>query len=344
MEPNAMNLLVTGGAGYVGGHTALRLIADGHRVTLLDNLSNASEGAVAAIRRVAGRAVPFERGDIQDSAFLDAVFEQGRFDAVIHFAALKAVGESVAEPVRYYENNVAGTTRLLARMAAHGVYTIVFSSSATVYGEPAKTPITEAFPTAPTNPYGRTKLAVEQLLGDVYAADARPRWRVSILRYFNPIGAHPSGEVGENPQGAPNNLLPYVAQVAVGRREHLNVFGDDYPTPDGTCIRDYIHVMDLADGHVRALEHLRARPRLAVHNLGTGRGHSVLEVVRAFERASGRPVPHRVVARRPGDAPVSCADPSRARDELGWTAQRNLAQMCEDVWRWQSAHPHGYGQ
>ena len=337
-----MNLLITGGAGYVGGHTALHLIANGHRVTLLDNLSNSSAGAVAAIRQVAGQAVPFERGDLRDGAFLDGVFEAGRFDAVIHFAALKAVSESVAKPLLYYENNVTGATRLLARMAAHGVYTIVFSSSATVYGEPAKTPITEDFPTAPANPYGRTKLAVEQLLRDVYAADARPRWRISILRYFNPIGAHPSGEVGESPRGVPSNLLPYLAQVAVGQRERLQVFGGDYPTPDGTCIRDYIHVMDLAAGHARALEHLRARPRLAVHNLGTGRGHSVLEVVRAFEQASGRPIPHRVVARRPGDIPVSYADPGRAREELGWRAERNLAQMCEDVWRWQAAHPRGH--
>ena len=337
-----MNLLITGGAGYVGGHTALHLIANGHRVTLLDNLSNSSAGAVAAIRRVAGQAVPFERGDLRDGAFLDGVLEAGRFDAVIHFAALKAVSESVAKPLLYYENNVTGATRLLARMAAHGVYTIVFSSSATVYGNPAKTPITEDFPTAPANPYGRTKLAVEQLLRDVYAADAQPRWRISILRYFNPIGAHPSGEVGESPRGVPSNLLPYLAQVAVGQRERLQVFGGDYPTPDGTCIRDYIHVMDLAAGHARALEHLRARPRLAIHNLGTGRGHSVLEVVRAFEQASGRPIPHRVVARRPGDIPVSYADPGRAREELGWRAERNLAHMCEDVWRWQAAHPRGH--
>ena len=335
-----MRVLVTGGAGYIGSHTAVALLDAGHDVTLLDNLSNSSERAVAALRVLTGRDIPFARGDIRDAAFLDSVFADGAFDAVVHFAALKAVGESVAEPLRYYRNNVSGTACLLERMAAHDLRAIVFSSSATVYGAAPTAPINEQAPLAPTNPYGRTKLAVENMLRDLHAA--QPDWRISILRYFNPIGAHPSGRIGEAPQDVPNNLLPYVAQVAVGRRAELQVFGDDYPTPDGTCIRDYVHVMDLARGHVKALEHLAQTPRLAVHNIGTGQGHSVLEVVRAFEKACGRPVPYRVVGRRPGDVPVSFADASRAGKELGWSATRDLARMCEDTWRWQSKHPRGY--
>ena len=335
-----MRVLVTGGAGYIGSHTAVALIDAGHDVTLLDNLSNSTERAVAALRALTGRDIPFARGDIGDAAFLDSVFTDGAFDAVVHFAALKAVGESVAEPLRYYQNNVSGTACMLERMAAHNVYTIVFSSSATVYGDAPTTPISEEAPLAPTNPYGRTKLVVENMLRDLHLA--QPHWSISILRYFNPIGAHQSGMIGEAPQDVPNNLLPYVAQVAVGRRAELQVFGDDYPTPDGTCIRDYVHVTDLAHGHVKALEHLAETPRLAVHNLGTGQGHSVLEVVHAFEKACGRPVPYRVVGRRPGDVPVSFADASRAGEELAWSATRDLARMCEDTWRWQSKHPHGY--
>ena len=335
-----MRVLVTGGAGYIGSHTAVALIDAGHDITLLDNLSNSSERAVAALRVLTGRDIPFARGDIGDAAFLDSVFADGAFDAVVHFAALKAVAESVAEPLRYYQNNVSGTACLLASMAAHNVESIVFSSSATVYGDAPTTPISEEAPLAPTNPYGRTKLVVENMLRDLHLA--QPHWGISILRYFNPIGAHQSGMIGEAPQDVPNNLLPYVAQVAVGRRAELQVFGDDYPTPDGTCIRDYVHVTDLAHGHVKALEHLAETPRLAVHNLGTGQGHSVLEVVRAFEKACGRPVPYRVVGRRPGDVPVSFADASRAGEELAWSATRDLARMCEDTWRWQSKHPHGY--
>ena len=335
-----MKVLVTGGAGYIGSHTAIVLVDAGHDVTLLDNLSNSCAGAVEAVRQLAGGDIAFTRGDLRDVPYLDAVFQGGGFDAVIHFAALKAVGESTADPLRYYQNNVAGTACLLERMAAHDVSVIVFSSSATVYGEAAHLPIHEECPLAPTNPYGRTKLVAENMLRDVWAADQR--WSVSILRYFNPIGAHPSGVLGEAPQQTPNNLLPFVAQVAIGKREQLQVFGDDYPTPDGTCIRDYVHVMDLARGHLKALEHLTEKPRLAVHNLGTGRGHSVLEVVRAFEAACGRPIPYRVVDRRPGDVPVSFADPSRAGEELGWNAEHDLARMCEDTWRWQSAHPNGY--
>lgn len=335
-----MNVLVTGGAGFIGSHTAMALIDAGHDVTLLDNLSGSSVGAVRALRRLAGREVRFRRGDIRDAAFLDAVFEEGALDAVMHFAALKAVAESAAEPLAYYQNNVAGTACLLQRMAAHDVRTIVFSSSATVYGDPATTPIDEEFPVQPVNPYGRTKAMVEHMLRDMHGADAR--WRISILRYFNPVGAHPSGAIGEAPRGVPNNLLPFVAQVATGRRARLDVFGDDYPTRDGTCIRDYIHVVDLAEGHVRALDHIVATPRFAIHNLGTGQGHTVLEVVKAFEAASGRPIPYRIVGRRPGDIPVSFANAARARAELGWLAHHDLADMCMHMWRWQERHPNGY--
>ena len=337
-----MNVLVTGGAGYIGSHAAIELMAAGYDVTILDNFSNSSPGVVAAMSRIAERDVPCVEGDVQNADVLDAVFETGNFDAVMHFAALKAVSESVAEPVRYYRNNVGGTACLLDRMARHRVTTIVFSSSATVYGEPERMPITEDFPVAPVNPYGRTKLMVEQMLADIYAAE--PGWRISILRYFNPVGAHPSGEIGEDPIGTPDNLLPYIGQVAVGRRERLEVFGNDYATPDGTCIRDYVHVVDIARGHVQALDFLTPCPRLAIHNLGTGRGYSVLEVVRAFENASRNPLPFRFAARRPGDIPVSYADSTRAQTQLGWMARYDLDRMCEDHWRWQSRHPLGFSQ
>ena len=335
-----MKVLVTGGAGYIGSHTAIELVAAGHDVVLLDNFSNASLAAVAAIRRIADRDVPLVTADIGDSDRLDDVFEAADFDAVVHFAALKAVGESVAEPLRYYRNNVAGTACLLERMAAHDVKTIVFSSSATVYGDPASNPITEDFPTAPTNPYGRSKVMVEDLLRDLHAAD--PAWRVSILRYFNPIGAHRSGELGEDPLGVPANLLPYIGQVAIGQRDCLRVFGDDYPTPDGTGIRDYLHVVDLARGHVKALDHLEPQPRLCVHNLGTGHGYSVLEIVHAFEAACGRTIPCRVTPRRPGDIAVCYADPTRARNELAWRATHDLGECCRDQWRWLQSHPRGF--
>ena len=335
-----MKVLVTGGAGYIGSHTVIELLAAGHDVTVLDNLSNSSPGAITAICRIAARDVPFVAGDIQDAALLDATFEDGDFDAVMHFAGRKSVAESVVEPLLYYRNNVAGSACLLDRMARHGVTTIVFSSSATVYGEPDRMPITERFPTAPVNPYGHSKRMVEQLLSDLYAA--QPGWRISILRYFNPAGAHPSGEIGEDPIGTPNNLLPYVGQVAVGRRECLSVFGNDYETTDGTCKRDYVHVVDLARGHVHALNFLARQPCLAIHNLGAGRSHSVLEVVRAFESATGRALPFRFAARRPGDVPVLTADPARAETDLGWTASYDLDRMCEDHWRWQSQHLHGF--
>ena len=335
-----MKTLVTGGAGYIGSHTVVELLSASHDVVVLDNLSNATRRAVSAIERLLGRHVPFVECDIRDADSLDRVFVSGDFDAVLHFAALKAVGESTAEPLRYHENNVSGTLCLLQAMATHDVKRLVFSSSASVYGDPADVPISEDCPPDPRSPYARTKAAVEGILHDVHAAD--PDWRVSILRYFNAVGAHPSGTIGEDPTGVPNNLLPFVAQVAVGRRERLNVFGDDYPTHDGTGVRDYLHVVDLACGHLSALDHLATSPGVSIHNLGTGRGHSVLEVVRAFEAASGRAIPYRVVDRRPGDVAVSWADPTKASNELGWIAQYDLERICTDLWRWQSTYPHGF--
>ena len=332
-----MRVLLTGGTGYIGSHTAVELLTAGHQVVLLDNLANSSVGAVTAIRAVTGQEVPLVQGDIRDGDCLDAVFENHSVDAVFHFAALKAVGESVTEPLAYYDTNVTGSVRLLDRMSAHGVTTLVFSSSAAVYGDPVATPITEDCPAAPQSPYARTKRLVEELLGELYGTD--PRWRISILRYFNAVGAHPSGELGEDPKGVPDNLLPYIAQVAAARRERLDVFGNDYPTHDGTGVRDYLHVVDLARGHLAALDYIRPLPGVAIHNLGTGRGHTVLDVVRAFESASGRTIPYRVTARRPGDIAVSCADVRRAREELGWTATHDLDKVCEDLWRWQSLHP-----
>ena len=334
-----MKVLVTGGAGYIGLHAAAALLENGHEAVLLDNLSNASPGATSALAGLAGRTAPFLKGDVRDSRFLDGVFEGGGFDAVMHLAALKSVDESVENPLRYYANNMAGTVSLLQRMAAHGVRTLIFSSSATVYRDSPEL-LTETLPTEPSSPYGRVKLFEEEILRDVHAAD--PEWRISILRYFNAVGAHPSGLIGEDPTRTSTNLLPRIGQVALGLRERLEVFGDDNPTPDGTCVRDYLHVMDLANAHIAALEFLRPEPRLAVHNLGTGRGHSVLELIRAFERASGRTVPFRIVPRRAGDAPISRADPARARAELGWTATRGLDRICADQWRFLSSHPNGF--
>ena len=336
-----MKVLVTGGAGYIGSHTVVELLAEGHDAVVLDNFANSSPRALDAVRRITNREVPLVRGDIADADCLDAVLAGTHFDAVIHFAALKAVGESVADPLRYYRNNLAGTATLLDRMAAHDVKTVVFSSSAAVYGEPRSVPITEDAPTAPASPYARSKLMVEDLLRDLHVAD--PAWRISILRYFNAVGAHPTGHLGEDPAGIPANLLPYVAQVATGQRDFVPVFGDDYATPDGTGVRDYLHVADLARGHVRALEHLAEGPRLAVHNLGTGRGSSVLDVIEALESASAHPIPRRVVARRPGDIAVSVADPSRAKAELRWEPKHDLADCCRDLWRWHKTHPNGFG-
>jgi UDP-glucose 4-epimerase len=334
-------VLVTGGAGYIGTHTCVELLQSGHEVVVVDNLCNSKAEAIRRVERIAGRSLAdFQQFDVRDRTALKGLFGVHQFDAVIHFAALKAVGESVREPLSYYENNLAGLFALCAEMDAAGVRTMVFSSSATVYGDPASVPIDEGFPTGPTNPYGWTKWMAEQVLRDVVAAD--PRWRVVLLRYFNPVGAHASGLIGEDPNGVPNNLMPYVSQVAVGRLPELQVFGGDYPTVDGTGVRDYIHVVDLAAGHVRAVERIADLPGVSCLNLGTGRGYSVLEVVRAFERASERPVACRIVARRAGDVAACWADPTRARDALGWTPRFDLDAMCRDAWRWQSQNPDGY--
>ena len=329
-----MRILVTGGLGYIGSHTCVELIKAGHEPIAIDNLSNSSRSVLDRVARIAEKPMMFIESDIRDREAMDAVFSTHDFDAVMHFAGLKAVGESVEQPLRYYDNNVHGSLVLFETMNAHGVKTVVFSSSATVYGDPASVPIREHFPLSATNPYGRSKLMVEDMLRDLAVSD--PAWRIALLRYFNPVGAHESGLIGEEPSGIPNNLLPYVAQVAVGQREKLSVYGDDYPTPDGTGVRDYIHVVDLAIGHVKTLSKLATCPGVVTYNLGTGRGNSVLEMVRAFESASGKPVPYQIVARRPGDIAACYADPSLAERELGWKAERGIAQMCADAWRWQS--------
>jgi len=328
---------VTGGAGYIGSHTCVELLEAGYEVTVYDNLSNASEEALRRVEKITGKTLSFVRGDIRDAEVLEKAIEG--FDAVIHFAGLKAVGESVEKPLEYYDNNVGGTVILLEVMQKLGIKTIVFSSSATVYGDPDFLPLTESHPLRATNPYGRTKLMIEEILRDLFRSD--PSWRISILRYFNPVGAHDSGLIGEDPQGIPNNLMPFISQVAVGRREALRVFGGDYPTSDGTGVRDYIHVVDLARGHLAALKALDA-PGCEAINLGTGRGYSVLEMVEAFERASGRKVPYGIVDRRPGDIAACYADPGKARETLGWNAEYGIDRMCEDTWRWQRMNPDGY--
>lgn len=335
-----MRVLVTGGAGYIGSHTCVELLQAGIHVVALDNLSNSREESLRRVGEITGQGVGFFEVDLRDRETLAEIFSQGHFDAVIHFAGLKAVGESVAHPLEYYDNNVQGTLTLCQVMAAAGVRNLVFSSSATVYGDPATVPIREDFPVGATNPYGRSKLFIEEILRDLHVSD--PRWNIALLRYFNPVGAHESGRIGEDPNGIPNNLMPYIAQVAVGRLQRLRVFGDDYPTPDGTGVRDYIHVVDLARGHLAALHRLQAAPGVVTYNLGTGRGYSVLEVIAAFERASGRPVPYDIVERRPGDIACCYADPSLARDELGWRAEYDLERMVVDAWRWQSQNPDGY--
>ena len=337
-----MKILVTGGAGYIGSHTTLELLKAGHDVVVVDNLCNSSEESLRRVAELAGKAPKFYNLDIRDAAALDKVVAAEKpFDATIHFAALKAVGESTQVPLKYYENNLGGTFTLLKVLAAHNCKNIVFSSSATVYGQPQSVPIREDFPTPGcTNPYGWTKLMMEQVFRDVQKAD--PEWNTILLRYFNPIGAHESGRIGEDPAGIPNNLLPYVAQVAVGRLKELNVFGNDYPTPDGTGIRDYIHVVDLAIGHLRAIEKLAEKPGFKIYNLGTGNGYSVLQIVKAFEAASGRKVPYVIKPRRPGDIAECWADPSLAAKELHWKAERGIEKMCEDLWRWQSQNPYGF--
>lgn len=339
-----MKILVTGGAGYIGSHTVVELLNAGHEVVVVDNLCNSSKVSLERIEKITSKPVPFYELDIRDAEKLNAVLDkEAPFDATIHFAALKAVGESTKIPLKYYNNNLGGTFTLLKCLADHNCKNIVFSSSATVYGDPASVPIREDFPTPGcTNPYGWTKLMMEQVFKDVQKADTS--WNVVILRYFNPIGAHKSGLIGEDPAGIPNNLLPFVAQVAVGRRPELNVFGNDYPTPDGTGIRDYIHVVDLAVGHLRAIEKIAKNPSLGlkIYNLGTGNGYSVLQVVKAFEKASGKKVPYKICPRRPGDIAECWADPSLAATELGWKAERGIDEMCADTWRWQSSNPNGY--
>ena len=334
-----MKVLVTGGAGYIGSHTCVELLAAGHEVVVIDDLSNSHEEVLRRIETITGKKVPFYRGRVQDLDRVTAIVKEHAVDAAIHFAAFKAVGESVAKPIDYYENNLTSLTSLVRALDAAGARHLVFSSSATVYGDPESVPIRESAPIRPTNPYGQTKAMAEQILQDL--AVSNPAWKISLLRYFNPVGAHKTGLMGEDPQGIPNNLMPFVAQVAVGRREFLSVFGDDYPTPDGTGVRDYIHVVDLALGHVKALERPGESGLLTV-NLGTGRGYSVLEMVSAFKKASGRDVPYRIVARRPGDVATVYADPSTALRELGWKATLDIDDMCRDSWNWQSRNPKGY--
>ena len=333
-------VLVTGGAGYIGSHTVLLLLEAGYEVVVLDDLCNSSEESLRRVQKLTGRPLTFINGDIRDADCLNQLFETHDIASVIHFAGLKAVGESVAQPLRYYDCNVVGTIRLLEAMVRVDVRTLVFSSSATVYGDPASVPIKEDFPLSATNPYGATKLHIEDMLRDLYRSDER--WNLALLRYFNPVGAHESGEIGENPKGIPNNLMPFVAQVAVGKRDKLSVFGGDYPSADGTGVRDYIHVLDLAAGHLAALEFLDKNGGLETVNLGTGKGYSVLEMISAFEKASGRKVRYQITERRPGDVAICYADPGRAKALFGWEAKYGINEMCRDHWAWQSANPDGY--
>ncbi|MDC5819529.1 UDP-glucose 4-epimerase GalE [Vibrio europaeus] len=335
-----MKVLVTGGMGYIGSHTCIQMIAAGMTPVIFDNLYNSKQSVLDRIEKVTGIRPEFIEGDIRNKQPLVDVLQNHDIGAVIHFAGLKAVGESVELPLEYYDNNVNGTLVLVSAMREANVKTLVFSSSATVYGDPASVPIREDFPTSATNPYGRSKLMVEECLTDFQKAN--PDWSITLLRYFNPVGSHPSGELGEDPQGIPNNLMPFVSQVAVGRRECLSVFGDDYATPDGTGVRDYIHVMDLSDGHIAALNKVGNRSGLHIYNLGTGNGSSVLDMVKAFEKASGKTVAYKVVERRPGDIAECWADPAKAKQDLNWQAVRSLEQMTEDTWRWQSNNPNGY--
>ena len=338
-----MRILVTGGAVYIGSHTCIELINAWYDVVVVDNLCNSSREALRRVEKIVGREIPFYEADIRDAQAMKDVFDKEKIDAVIHFAGLKAVGESVAKPLEYYDNNINGTLVLCNAMRNAGVKNIIFSSSATVYGDPAFVPITEECPKGQcTNPYGWTKSMLEQILTDFHTAD--PEWNVVLLRYFNPVGAHKSGTIGENPKGIPNNLMPYITQVAVGKLKCLGVFGDDYDTPDGTGVRDYIHVVDLAIGHVKALKKIEEKAGVCIYNLGTGNGYSVLDMVKAFGKACGKEIPYEIKARRPGDIATCYADPSKAKAELGWEATRGLDEMCEDSWRWQSNNPDGYGE
>lgn len=335
-----MRVLITGGTGYIGSHTCVELINAGHEVVVLDNLSNSSEKSLEAIYKITGTKPKFYKADLLDYEATDKCFSENEFDSVIHFAGLKAVGESCRMPIEYYHNNITGTLNLVDIMRKHNVFNLVFSSSATVYGTPKTVPIREDFPLSTTNPYGSTKLMIENILTDVYKSDER--WSITLLRYFNPIGANKSGEMGENPKGIPNNLLPYVAQVAVGRLEYVHVFGNDYDTPDGTGVRDYIHVVDLALGHLKAIEKKSNEHGVHIYNLGTGKGYSVLDIIHAFEKACGKKLDYKIEARRPGDIAMCYADASKAKAELDWEAVRSIEQMCEDSWRWQSTRPNGF--
>lgn len=335
-----MAILVTGGAGYIGSHTTVELLNAGYEVVIVDNFANSKPASLKRIKEITGKAFSFYNSDLLDKEGLAKIFADHQIDAVIHFAGLKAVGESVSKPLQYYHNNITGTLILCEVMKEHGVKKLVFSSSATVYGMPEKMPITEEFPLSTTNPYGSTKLMIEHILKDVYVAD--DSWSIALLRYFNPIGAHKSGLIGEDPSGIPNNLMPYITQVAVGKLEKLQVFGNDYPTVDGTGVRDYIHVVDLAHGHLNALEKVLDDQGVEAYNLGTGTGYSVLQLVSAFEKASGKKVPYEIVDRRPGDIAECYADPSKAKEQFGWEAQLGVEEMCKDAWRWQEKNPHGY--
>ena len=335
-----MNILITGGAGYIGSHTCLELLNAGYQVTVVDNLSNSKEESLKRVQEITGKTLTFHKVDLLDRDALEKVFRNTDFEVVIHFAGLKAVGESVSKPLKYFQNNITGTLVLCETMAKYGVKNLVFSSSATVYGSQDTVPIKEDFACNPTNPYGQTKWMIELILRDLYISD--PIWNIALLRYFNPVGAHSSGRIGEDPQGIPNNLLPYIAQVAVGRLPELKVFGNDYPTSDGTGIRDYIHVVDLAQGHLKALDILKTQPGIVTYNLGTNRGYSVLEVLAAFEKACNKKLPYKFIDRRPGDVAISYADASKANTELNWSCNYDMNDICADMWRWQSNNPNGY--
>lgn len=334
------NILVTGGSGFIGSHTVVELLNAGYGVIVIDNLSNSSKEALDRVEKITGNSVKFYKEDLLDEEALSDIFDKENISSVIHFAGLKAVGESCKIPLAYFNNNITGTINLLRVMEKYNVRSLVFSSSATVYGKPASVPVKEDFPLSVSNPYGRTKLIIEDMLRDIYSADKS--WDIALLRYFNPIGAHESGEIGENPNGIPNNLLPYISKVAAGELETVNVFGDDYDTPDGTGVRDYIHVSDLAEGHIKALVKLSSHPGLVTYNLGTGKGYSVLEIIHSFEKACGKKIPYNITERRPGDIDMCYADPGKAKEELGWVAKRGIDKMCEDAWRWQVNNPKGF--
>ena len=335
-----MKILVTGGAGFIASHTNVELLNAGYEVVVVDNLINSSRKSIDRVEELTGKKITFYEEDLLNEKALDDIFDKEKIDSVIHFAALKAVGESCEIPLRYFDNNLTGTLNLLKVMEKHNVKSLVFSSSATVYGKPKTVPIKEDFPLSVSNPYGRTKLITEDMLRDIYKSDNE--WNIAILRYFNPIGAHESGRIGENPNGIPNNLLPYIAKVAAGQLECVNVFGDDYDTPDGTGVRDYIHISDLAEGHIKALQKLSEHPGLVTYNLGTGVGYSVLEIIKSFEKACGKKIPYKIAPRRAGDKDMCYADPLKAKEELGWEAARGIDKMCEDAWRWQVQNPNGY--